>query len=277
MDEACYSCGKLNCTKQHSGFDCIMEFLGMTTFEGSAGKFEFGMSVANRYGDQVPCHGHNSAHFMWAIVGSYETRVSRRGDDTSGIVVFNPAGTEHRDRFLSPGAFFSLKIFDDESIPVIPSSVSLENSAIRSLFWRICNESVYREDDSSMIVEGLCYEALSMIGRQDSNAKKPPGWLNIACEYLREGTNSTIADAARQVDVHPTHFVRAFKNCMKCTPGDYRRLAKIQLAASKMAQSRLTIAEIAADTGYTDQSHFTRHFRRAFGITPGAFRSITNP
>lgn len=248
----------------------------MRTFERSAGKFKFGMWVADRYGNQVPYHGHQSAHFMWAIAGEYETHVSRRGDDASGIVVYNPAGTEHMDRFLSPGTFFSLKIFDDESIPVIPSSISLESSAIRSLFWRICNESVYWENDSSMIVEGLCYEALSMVGEQDSTARMPPRWLDIACEYLREGTNSTIADAARAVDVHPTHFVRAFKKCMKCTPGEFRRLAKIQVAASKMAERRLTIAEVAADAGYTDQSHFTRHFRRAFGITPGAFRSITN-
>lgn len=251
-----------------------MDFLGLKTFERSAGGFKFGMWVANTYGDQITDHCHKSAHFMWIMAGAYETKVSRYRSDNSDIVVFNPAGTEHNDRFISPGIFFSLKVTDDTTLSATQSSVIVENAAIRSLFWRMCLDSECWENDSSMIIEGLCYESLSMVSEPDSKTKMSPSWLDSACQFLRDDPNSTIADAAREAGLHPTHYVRAFKNSMKCTPGEYRRLAKLQAAASKITGYHATLAEVAAEAGFSDQSHFTKHFRRAFGLTPGAFRSV---
>ena len=254
----------------------MTNFLGLRTFEGSAGKFHYGVWVADHCGEQVPSHEHKSAHFMWAIVGHYETQVQQPHNQSSDIVIFNPAGTEHRDRFLTTGAFFSLDFSNDESVRSIPSPVSIDHNRIRGLFWKICNEASDRERNSPMLVEGLCYDALSMVECDNAKRKAPPHWLKRACAHLREEKQTTISNIANQIGIHPTHFVRAFKNCMQCTPGEFRRLVNLQMAATKMIESHYSIAEIAADIGYTDQSHFTKHFRRAFGVTPGAYRAIRN-
>ena len=225
----------------------------------------------------MPYHGHDESHFVWAIFGCYETQAGRRGNDASGVVVFNPAGTEHRDRFLSPGVFFSLKVRDDNLAPDSQAPVVVDNSKIKSLFYRVCKETACIESDSSMVIEGLCFDALSMLSDRDPNINAKPGWLAMARDLLRAGEKSTLSEIAGELGIHPTHFVRAFKKHMRCTPGEFRRFAKLQVAASKMAEGDTGISAIAADAGYSDQSHFTKHFRQAFGITPRAYREAVKP
>jgi transcriptional regulator GlxA family with amidase domain len=41
-----------------------------------------------------------------------------------------------------------------------------------------------------------------------------------------------------------------------------------------LTESDLTVAQVAVDTGFYDQSHFTRTFRRLSGLTPVAYREL---
>jgi transcriptional regulator GlxA family with amidase domain len=57
------------------------------------------------------------------------------------------------------------------------------------------------------------------------------------------------------------------------TAGDYVRRLRLWRARDALDCDRdSSLSEIAADCGFADQSHFTRHFRRLFGTTPGAYR-----
>jgi transcriptional regulator GlxA family with amidase domain len=56
------------------------------------------------------------------------------------------------------------------------------------------------------------------------------------------------------------------------TPLDYLRTVRVQAAQRMLAGTTTSIAAIAADTGFTDQSHFTRRFRQSTGLTPAAYR-----
>jgi AraC-like DNA-binding protein len=42
--------------------------------------------------------------------------------------------------------------------------------------------------------------------------------------------------------------------------------------AQRLLRSALPIAEVAAEVGFSDQSHLTRHFKRLLGFTPGSYR-----
>jgi transcriptional regulator GlxA family with amidase domain len=46
----------------------------------------------------------------------------------------------------------------------------------------------------------------------------------------------------------------------------------VQEAQRLLATTRLSLGEIAAATGFYDQSHFTKRFRKVTGITPSAYR-----
>jgi AraC-like DNA-binding protein len=77
---------------------------------------------------------------------------------------------------------------------------------------------------------------------------------------------------AREVGVHPVALARAFRARFGSTPGAYLRQLRLAWSVSELTDGTRSIAEIAVEAGFADQSHFTRVFRRACGETPGAFR-----
>jgi AraC family transcriptional regulator len=72
--------------------------------------------------------------------------------------------------------------------------------------------------------------------------------------------------------VHPVHLARVFNDYLGCAPGEALRGRRLERVAALLGNSRAGLADIAADHGFADQSHMTRSFRGAFGMTPHAFR-----
>jgi hypothetical protein len=66
---------------------------------------------------------------------------------------------------------------------------------------------------------------------------------------------------------------RAFRQRFGVTVCQYARNLGLEWAASQLA-SESPLAEIAVKAGFADQSHFTREFRRHFGVTPGRYRAM---
>lgn len=65
-------------------------------------------------------------------------------------------------------------------------------------------------------------------------------------------------------------IIRAFRNHLDTTPHAYLMGLRVSRAEALLREGE-TIVGAAAEAGFTDQSHFTKHFKKAFGITPGAF------
>ena len=80
----------------------------------------------------------------------------------------------------------------------------------------------------------------------------------------------TVGEVASVVGLSEFHFMRTFQASTGLSV--HRYLTQIRLARAKtlLAQG-VSAAQTALDVGFFDQSHFTRHFRTHFGITPGAF------
>ena len=58
------------------------------------------------------------------------------------------------------------------------------------------------------------------------------------------------------------------------TAGVYLREIRVQRAADALVRSSAPLAQIALDAGFADQSHFTRVFRTAYGVTPHRWRAL---
>ncbi len=69
-----------------------------------------------------------------------------------------------------------------------------------------------------------------------------------------------------------THFNRRFQQLLRVTPSEYLRAVRIQAVQRLLTTSSRSLAEIAAEVGFTDQSHLTRRFREQTGMTPAAWR-----
>ncbi|QNO37704.1 AraC family transcriptional regulator [Protaetiibacter sp. SSC-01] len=80
----------------------------------------------------------------------------------------------------------------------------------------------------------------------------------------------TIEEAARLLGAHPSHLVRVFSQAYGIAPHRYVTGRRVDRARRLLLAGR-SPAEAAAASGFHDQAHLTRHFRRVLGTTPGAF------
>lgn len=87
-------------------------------------------------------------------------------------------------------------------------------------------------------------------------------------ERLLRGVS--LDEAAKLVHAHPTHLVRAFTAAFGLAPHQYLVARRIDRARRLLLDGRPP-AEVAAATGFYDQSHLTRHFKRLVGVTPGRY------
>lgn len=70
----------------------------------------------------------------------------------------------------------------------------------------------------------------------------------------------------------PYHFARLFKQSTGLAPHQYLVQVRVERAKGLLLQSRESTTSIALQVGFCDQSHFAIHFKRAYGVTPRAFR-----
>jgi AraC-like DNA-binding protein len=84
----------------------------------------------------------------------------------------------------------------------------------------------------------------------------------------------SMAEAARAAGLSRCHFLRAFRASVGVSPHEYLVGCRLRHARRLIALdgSRRSLAEIAVEAGFSDQAHLTRHFRRAFGQTPGQWQ-----
>ena len=102
-----------------------------------------------------------------------------------------------------------------------------------------------------------------------------PKAVRLALELIaaRFAENISLADLAVATDRSPWHLARAIARHTGLPP--HAHLLARRLDAAKTAlSSPKRLADIAADTGFADQSHFARAFVARYGLTPGAYRKI---
>ena len=81
-----------------------------------------------------------------------------------------------------------------------------------------------------------------------------------------------VRDLAASLDVSVGHFCRAFKRTFGMSARIWIRRRRIELAQGLMLTTGASLTDIALTCGMSDQSHFTRSFRRIVGETPSSWR-----
>ncbi|MEU1053038.1 AraC family transcriptional regulator [Streptomyces sp. NPDC005876] len=84
----------------------------------------------------------------------------------------------------------------------------------------------------------------------------------------------TLEEATGLLPAHPAHLVRAFSTAYGIAPHQYLMSRRVERARKLLLAGRAP-ADVAAATGFYDQAHLTRHFKRLVGVTPGRYRTST--
>jgi AraC family transcriptional regulator len=81
-----------------------------------------------------------------------------------------------------------------------------------------------------------------------------------------------VKELARECRLSTAHFSRAFRLSVGVAPHNWLIEQRIVLSKKRLRDDRLSLTDVAAECGYSDQSHFTRRFVRFVGVTPSAWR-----
>lgn len=100
------------------------------------------------------------------------------------------------------------------------------------------------------------------------------GRLRQAVAYLEQHCTETVklGVLAALCGISVSTFQRAFMATFHMSPGEYQTNLRLKAAMNLLKTSAKRISEIAIETGFFDQSHLTRVFKRERGISPGEFR-----
>ena len=236
---------------------------------------------------KLPLHTHERATVAVILSGSFDGLMRHASHPCpASTLLTEPPGELHGNLFERAGADV-LTVQPDpgrrdllEPFAGVLGQVSqMRDPGVASVARRAATELRMPDSITPFAVEGLVLELLALAARrQNTDAigaeRRSPRWLDQASALLhdRYRENLRLADVADAVGVHPVHLARVFRLKYGTPLGTYARGLRLTWAAGRLTDSTDAIAQIALEAGFFDQSHFTRTFKRHFGLTPQAYR-----
>jgi AraC family transcriptional regulator len=215
---------------------------------------------------QAP-HAHEYSSISMIVSGSLlETAARTEWNGGAGSIIVKPRDIVHDDTYGARGArMFTLLLPEDDEIGRYRwffggSPAALFTRAIRE--WRA----------------GAAFEDLAadLIGATYGGSLTAVRASTMAAVAERVATTDvTVAALAREFSMHPVALTRAFRRQFGCSLTAWRRRARIRRAVELLSSTRMPLAEVALESGFSDQSHLCRVFHSDLGVTPGVFRTAT--
>ena len=185
----------------------------------------------------------------------------------------------HKDRMLR---FLSPTVGTSAALAALRRPVEIQDvGAIETLASLLVDEvsgptkhALYAESLVGAIVGGLL--DIQDIGGEAQNGRLTQAQMNRLAARLdaRSDGRLTVAEMAETVGLSESWFANVFKQTTGKTPLQWQLGKRIDLARKLLVESELTIADIAAQLGFSDQAHLTKAFRQIAGETPAAWRRV---
>lgn len=231
-------------------------------------------------------HAHRCACFGFVLAGRFSEQFPVRRLSCDGrVVFFRPPELIHEDRVSRAGArCFYLEVSSrwlghvEEYSPLPDEPMSFETGELERLANCLYEQWQDMDDVAPLAIEGLACEMAAQFCRtvRVKLEPNPPPWLRRANEMLRCRFKESLQlrEISGEVGMHPVHVAREFHRYYGTTIGQFRRKCRIDYACERLTHSRLPIVEIAFESGFTQQPHFTSVFKRITGLTPRRYRKL---
>jgi AraC-like DNA-binding protein len=248
-------------------------------------------------------------HFHdYFVIGLVESGVQqyfcdgKRHQTPAGSVFFVNPGETHTGEPATPDGYvyrtlnIPARMLDDASVEIDGDGVSVSGrgsggtifrravvrdgaltQALRQLHGVIAGDGGPLEIEQALYpvlaqLAGLAHGASRAVAREpDSMPAATAGAVRRAAELLEARFDEAVSlrDLAQASGLSPFHLARLFHRRMGLPPHQYHENVRMQRARDLLM--RESIADVAVAVGYPDQSHFTRRFKRFYGVTPGLY------
>jgi AraC-like DNA-binding protein len=157
------------------------------------------------------------------------------------------------------------RFFGDSVHELFGETLSLEEVAPAREVARAASGIVGARDDGERVAifEALLL-AIARPWRSDALVLRALGAIDESCGSVR------MSALARAAGLSQDAFEKRFRRAVGATPKQYASIVRLRRAVEARGTGR-SLAQVALDAGYCDQSHFTRHFRQVTGQAPQGF------
>lgn len=212
----------------------------------------------------MPRHAHDELQISVVLRGTMrEDAGGVSYDGCAGDIIIKPAGLMHADTFAA-ARIVCLDTTAGAELPFRGYAWHRINAAT-SIAMRVTKRFLGGEDVAAD-VDDLVGALPSRIGTDRVIATRAARMLEEAFPVMPR--------LARELGVHRVYLARVFRLQWQCSPREYVQQLRVRAAAHRLASTKHALAEIALDSGFSDQPHMNRVFRRCMGLTPAAFRRL---
>jgi AraC family transcriptional regulator len=224
-------------------------------------------------------HYHDNAHFSFVLSGGCREKKQASYNRLPGSITWYEAGERHQiSKVPTPSYHVNFELTDQffSTYDINPASIARalqQHPDIRCLMLNVFRELQHPDSDAIISLQQLLLNIVS----DTSRLLLPgiPAWVKTIKEILHDQWNDTLTLEELSVitGVHPVTISKYFPSYFSCTLGEYRRKLKINRAIEKMNQPFYTGVQLAYASGFADESHFIRVFKKMTGLSPRHFKS----
>src|SRR5665213_2535889 len=118
----------------------------------------------------------------------------------------------------------------------------------------------------------------NFLTNKPGSKKTIPGWAQELKEFIQDhiDTSLTLKEISKDLEINASYLSREFSKYFDdLSFGDYIRKLRIEKAKELIEMAQYSLTEIAYLTGFSDQSHFTRIFKKYTGENPSSYKKIS--
>jgi len=224
--------------------------------------------------------------------GYYHSGISVHGD-----IHVIPAGTPStwdvrgNDTFLTMSISPALLNKVAEDLDLDPRSVEIRNrfqvrdTQLEYIGWALREEMecgcpcgpIYIESLAMAVATRLiCCHSSRPVQMRSPNKRLSDRRLRQVFAYIEENLagNISLGDLAAVVDLSISHFKVLFREAVGLSAHQYLIRRRVERAKNLLCEGDLSVAQIAIETGFANQSHLARHMHRVTGVSPKVLRGM---
>jgi AraC-like DNA-binding protein len=155
---------------------------------------------------------------------------------------------------------------------VLPTDTSIANALERLLL--ALADPLDRKLLAPLVIDEILYRLLrsDAAAAMRGGAGRPGDAKRIleAMQFIRtnHADKITVDTLAKRVAMSPSHFAHRFTAVARMSPMRYLRQARLDRAHALLLESGARVSEVAVEVGFESPAHFTREYKRRFGVAP---------